>query len=862
MKNSFLAGFDWMSRITFQGVKLQPPKPKTQRNPNFQVPMRAAWVLRLGVSLVLGVWGLKFPATAAEPTASQNEFFEKRVRPVLVENCVKCHGAEKQKGGLRLDSREAILKGGDDGSVIVVGKPDESMLIKAVRHTGDLKMPRRDKTAEKLSPEKIEALTEWVKMGAPWPEEVQSPKSKLQGHWAYLPVAKSTIPAVKDKRWPKNEVDHFILAALEAKKLKPARDADRRTLIRRATYDLIGLPPTPEEVAVFLADKSPNAFEKVVDRLLASPHYGEQWGRHWLDVVRYADTAGCNSDYPVPTAYKYRNYVIESFNRDKPYDQFLREQLAGDLLPNATDAERFEKIIATGYLAISRRFGSRASEFHQTIEDTIDNAGKTMLGLSVSCARCHDHKFDPISIRDYYALYGIFNSTRYAFPGTEIYKHPKDFVPLAPAKEAEEYYKNAEELALLDDTIEKLGDEKRKFERLEEAAKKAQAQDNDGALQVERKDRLKLPVFNSLVEVKAALEDARTEQRKLEIKEYKFEKAFAVAEGQVGDVAIQKKGNPRESGEIVPRGFLQILGGQKLPPNAKGSGRVELAQWITDPKNPLTARVMVNRIWQHHFGKGIVQTPNDFGVRGRPPTHPKLLDTLAARFIESGWSVKAMHRLIMLSRVYQIASEDSPTSAVADPNNDLLWKFTRRRLSAEEVRDSLLYLSGGLDPTMGGPHPFPPENEWKYTQHKPFVALYPTNRRSVYLMQQRIRKHPFLEMFDGADTNATTAVRSVSVTPLQALFMMNDPFVHEQADQFAVRVGMAFTDDPQRIRHAYELVFARLPTADEIRAGQEYLRQCRLELAKTKVPADQQPRVALDSYMRVLLSSNEFMFVE
>ena len=837
--------------------------------------------LALAWGAILFVSGSRsFAAAPAEPSREGAEFFEKKIRPLLVERCYECHSAEskKLKGNFRLDSRQGLLKGGDSGPAIVPGAPEKSLLIKAVRYTDeDLQMPPK----HQLTLSEVADLEAWVKMGAPVPQNATPAANSAPSYaidfkqarkfWSFQTVKDPPLPAVQHKSWPRQPVDYFILARLEQKGLAPAPPADKRTLIRRSTFDLIGLPPTPQEVEAFLADKSPRAFENVVDRLLASPHYGERWGRHWLDLVRYADTSGCNSDYPVQTAYKYRNYVITSFNQDKPYDQFLREQIAGDLLPAPSreaaitnpSEDPFDRVIATGYLAIARRFGSRASEFHLSIEDTIDNLGKTVLGLSVSCARCHDHKFDPISTKDYYALYGIFNSTRYAFPGTEIYRHPKDFIPLASAEEASAYFKDASELAELDDKIEKLTERKRSLERLEKAAV-AKVEEKEGALQVERKDQVKLPESMTLVEIKAELEDARARERILENKSYKFEKAYAVAEGNPANAKIQKKGDPKMPGDEVPRGFLEILGGQKLPGGATNSGRYEFSQWLTDPKNPLTARVMVNRIWQHHFGKGIVQTPNDFGTRGKAPTHPELLDYLASRFVQSGWSIKAMQKLIMLSSAYQMTSQSGAgvSPATADPNNDLLWKFNRRRLDAEELRDAMLAISGRLDPTMGGPHPFPPETEWRYTQHRPFVAAYDTNRRSVYLMQQRIKKQPFLEIFDGPDSNATTAERPINTTPIQALFMMNDPFAHEQADQLGVRIGLACQQDRDRINYAYKLVFGRPATREEIHLGQDYLRHCREAMRETTIPADRQGRAALASYSRVLFSSNEFIYTD
>ncbi|MDB6123096.1 MAG: hypothetical protein JWQ71_2089 [Pedosphaera sp.] len=807
-------------------------------------------------------------AEAVKPNEEGLEFFEKKIRPVLVDQCYKCHSAksEKVKGGLLLDSRAGLLKGGDSGPAIVPGKPNKSLLIKAIGYTDpDLQMPPK----KPLSTNQIKDFVAWIKMGAPDPRKQTavvagkaSPYAinftESKKFWSFQPVKEQAPPAVKNKKWVKNAVDRFVLAKMEARNLTPNPQADKRTLIRRATFDLIGLPPTPEEVEAFLADKSANAYEKLVDRLLASPAYGERWGRHWLDVVRYADTSGDNSDYPVPTAYKYRNYVINAFNKDLPYDEFLREQIAGDLLPAKTDEEKFDNIIATGYLAISRRFGSRAAEFHLTIEDTIDNVGKAMLGLSVSCARCHDHKFDPIPNSDYYALYGIFKSTKYAFPGTEIYKHPKDFVPLTSATNAEAVFKYQTELAELDNEIDKLQEEKVRLDKEEKAITKAEQKIEAKAEEKKKEDE----DDEKLLRVKAALEDARTRQRKLEANPPAVEKAFAVTEGTPGDAQIQFKGDPSNLGEVAPRGFLQILGGQKLPPEEKGSGRLELARWITDAKNPLTARVMVNRIWQHHFGRGIVDTPNDFGVRGKLPTHPELLDYLASQFQKSGWSIKAMHKLFMLSASYQLSSEERGENAVVDANNDLLWRFKRQRLDAEEIRDAMLAVSGSLDRTMGGEHPFPPEKEWRFTQHKPFVAVYESNRRSIYLMQQRIKKQPFLEVFDGADPNATTGMRPISTTPIQALFMMNDKFAHEQADKFAVRMALAYTSDAKRIDYAYRLALGRPPTLEEIKMGREYLKQCQVSLKETKIPKNEQPRAALASYARVLLSSNEFLFVD
>ena len=415
----------------------------------------------LAVALTVGV-------VRAADLPEHIEFFEKKIRPVLSEHCAKCHStdSEKVKAGLLLDSRSDILKGGVSGPAATLGNPDKSMMIEAIRYTNeDLQMPPK----HRLTPEQVKDFEEWVRMGLPDPREGKSNgkadtsfAAKMdEGRklWSFQPVQNPPVPAVKNTIWSRGEIDRFLLAKMEANDLAPGTDADKRVLLRRATYDLTGLPPSPEEMRAFLADTSEQAFAKVVERLLASQHYGERWGRHWLDVVRYADTSGCNSDYPVPSAYRYRNYVIEAFNTDKPYDQFLREQIAGDLLPSAKDEDRFQKIVATGYLATARRFGSRNYDFNLTLEDLIDNMGKTVMGLSLACARCHDHKFDPVPMRDYYALYGIFESSTFAFPGTEIYKHTKDFTPLiSNPDEAAKRKAEADELARLDETVEKLNE--------------------------------------------------------------------------------------------------------------------------------------------------------------------------------------------------------------------------------------------------------------------------------------------------------------------------------------------------------------------------------------------------------------------
>ena len=661
-------------------------------------------------------------------------------------------------------------------------------------------------------------------------------------HWSFQPPNQHPVPDVRRADWPKSSIDRFLLAKLEQNGLTPAPPADKRTLIRRATFDLTGLPPTPEEVRAFVEDETSDAFAKVVERLLASPAYGERWGRHWLDVVRYADTAGDGADYPVREAYKYRNYVIDSFNSDKPYDQFLREQIAGDLLAADGPPEKYaERVIATGYLAVSKRFGYRADSTafrHLDLADAVEVVGKSVLGLSVGCARCHDHKYDPVSAADYYALYGILDSSTFTFPGGEEQQRPAELVPLVPPAEREEAEKEwRAAVAELDPKVKAAEAERARLKAQAGTAPDAQA---------------------------AAEKEARNLKRQRDelAATPPYDVAYGVVEGTPADAKIQLRGEPNRRGPVVRRGFLKVLGGQILPANSKGSGRIELADWLADARNPLTARVMVNRIWQHHFGRGIVATPSDFGTRGSPPTHPELLDVLALRFIEKGWSVKALHREIMLSAAYAMSGDDQPAAQQLDPENKLLWKFSRRRLEAEAIRDAMLAVSGNLDRSPGGEHPFPPVSKWGFTIHNPFYAVYETNRRSVYLMVQRQKKHPFLSLFDGADPNVSTDERVMTVTPAQALYLMNDPFVHDQSAGLAKRLLAEGKDDAERVRLAHELTTGREPAAQDVERAEQFLKRYREKLPPVGRPAEEQDASAWAAYARVLLTSNAFLYVD
>lgn len=1244
--------------------------------------------------------------------------FETSIRPVLATNCFRCHGGERVCGGLRVDSRAALLQGGDSGPAIVPGNPNDSLLVQAIsRHPDVSAMPPEAEKA--LRPEQVTDFESWIGADAAWP--AQGPAFEVAGHWAFAPVAEVVPPPADAAGWCRTTIDRFIRGPQEAAGIAPLPTADRHTLIRRATFDLTGLPPTPEEVEAFLSDPLPDAFASVVDRLLDSPAYGERWGRHWLDVVRYADTAGETADYPAPVAWRYRNYCIDAFNSDLPYDQFLREQIAGDILvaeaPEESTQRYAEQIIATGYLAISRRFGFDSENYHHlTIQDTIDTVGQSVMGLSLGCARCHDHKFDPISVRDYYALYGIFESSRYPFPGSEQKPRVRSLAPLASPQSNDRRWRDFEthvaqlsqELASLDRpaptaTLRSVTDIDGDFElqapanggsngvlvapwryegpiavtaaaqsplkhlyaggrcgvsvaagagpyrctqsvRLaaqgrdgprfinldvrtaspttdaagrhrftigdaqesaveiliaaeslslradgkvhelgpiptgqwinlqlvidrtgrnvsgrcgspgsvrefgpfplasawgEEISRVELAADIDSSAQVYAatpidfdnigvqsfpiapgstelpataalniaqgpelgpkalRDRLRelsgidgdlelqtagvaptspwnagpasvvrleanaqspftnhypaghlglslpnraeydgfgltfppispnadgrlhvafdfrlgnrdrggegswryylghgagtsaavelffngnhffvrdgqttepvapldphrwyqvqlivevgkrtyegllltersstpfsgtlsstwdgtfdytfidsyghlggvrpaLDVDNVIVSAEplrsldstapraastdrqaeiAALrntlsaQEARADAVTAELRgllgDGPVEMAYGMAEGTPHDARIHVRGEPAEPGAEVPRGFIEALGNADLAITPAGSGRLELARWLTRPDHPLTARVMVNRIWQHHFGRGLVATPNDFGVRGQPPTHPELLDWLAAEFIRGGWSVKSLHRQILSSATWQQATAIANDEPSSPDTRSLYVGFQRRRLAAEEIRDAVLAVSGGLDRSRGEGHPFPPPFEWSFSQHGPFSAVYDHGRRSVYLMTSRLKRHPFLALFDGADPNASTADRLGTTVPTQALFFLNDPLVHGAADAWATHLQTMTADRAMQIRAATFAALGRDADEVAIAAAGRFLDVYRKELVdgqdaaitekthpEDKTNSDHE---ALAAWLRTLLGSNDFLHVD
>ncbi len=746
------------------------------------------------VVLMLALILIAYQSVAAELTPAQTQFFENKIRPLLADNCYKCHSsqAEKVKGGLLLDTREGVLKGGATGPAIVPGDLEKSLLIKAVRYTDlDLQMPPKDK---KLSAQQITDLETWVKMGAPDPR-LAAPAQKVRkdsgsDHWAWQPLTKPSVPEVKDPTWGQTPVDNFILAQLEAQHMKPNPATDKRTLLRRATFDLIGLPPTTDEVDAFLKDESPEAFAIVVDRLLASPHYGERWGRHWLDVARYSDTKGQvkrqREDPNYPYAWTYRDYVIRSFNDDKPYNVFVIEQLAADKLP-ATKRNP-TNLTALGFLTVGDRFMGMPNDI---INDRIDVVTKGFLGLTVSCARCHDHKFDPIPTKDYYSLHGIFASTIEPPVETVVQKieNTPDYL---------DYYKKRNQL---EDKKEQLTTEFREVRR---------SRDREKIRAVQRETR-----ENAGEVAQLEMTHPGAPMRAMRVQD----------STHPHDSPVLLRGEAENKGPIAPRRFLEILSPLNRADLTNGSGRLELAHAIVNPSNPLTPRVMVNRIWQHHFGEGLVTTPDDFGTMSEPPSHPALLDYLAARFVEAHWSIKSIHRLIMLSSVYQQTTVNNPRYAQTDPFNRLLWRANIQRLEFETLRDSLLAIGGALDETMYGR----PVNLARNSD---------STRRTIYGLVDRSELLDVFVNFDFANPDMPSGKRYETSVPQQALFLMNSPVVVEQAKHLvSLKTFGGCGNDTERIQFLYERIYQRPARADEIRLGLDFVAQTPIPEKPTKETA-------------------------
>ncbi len=802
-----------------------------------------------------------------------DDFFESKVRPVLAGRCVECHGPAKASGGLRLDSREALFKGGDSGLVIIPGDVENSLLAKAIKHDENesLQMPPK----KSLPPETVADLHAWIAAGAKWPQTSIAPIISDKPHWAFAPL-KTILPPDDPTGWSQQPLDRFIAAARHEHSVHQVRDADKHTLLRRAYFDLIGLPPPPEKIEAFLADQGPDAFARVVDELLASPRYGERWGRHWLDLVRYADTAGDNSDYPIPQAYLYRDYCIDAFNSDLPYDRFLHEQLAGDILARQAPKDDFSRlVIATGFIAQSKRLGTRELEdMHLIIEDTLTTLGPVMLGLSIRCARCHDHKYEPLTQHDYYALYGFFASTQYPFAGAEEVRKQTKFAPLIhPDDLQERLARHDASIARIKvdiDQQEKNSQAGRRAAELEQAVanleEKLKGAETSAADQLTRElDALKTEQATARDRLKEQLKPLQDELARLQKADplLNVPTAYAVGELTPVDARLQKSGNPRTSGNTVPRGVPKILaaGDFDIPPGT--SGRLQLAQWMTEQASALTARVMANRIWQYHLGKPIVPTPSDFGFRGTPPTHPELLDWLSNEFLASGWSLKAMHRQIMGSRTYQLSSEMNAQNAENDPDNVWYWRFNRMRLDAEALRDSTLALGQTLDLGKSGPHPFPEPSTWRFSAHKQFNQVcYPSNHRSVYLMVQRLHAHPYLSLFNGPDASLSTPTRDTSTVPLQALFLLNDEMIHNQAAGFAKTLIQQQHDPAGRLQLTFQSALGRSPSESELAGSLEFLDRYQQSLKSEGCAADKLELESWSALARTILRSNEYFFVD
>ena len=947
------------------------------------------YVFKVAVS---SVWIFAFVAVGAAetPSAEQLEFFEKQIRPLLVQHCQECHGAKKQEAGLRLDTQAGFLKGSDGGPVFS-GTVDGSRLLKVLEYAeGDTQMPPKGK----LPNEHIAEIQKWLAMGAPWPIDSAAPVSdKSRDHWAFQPVKRPGIPVVASVAPPANPsetrsaseietpLDAFILAALAEKKLELSQPATRYEFIRRATMDICGVPPTFEQVREFESDRSPDAADRLIDRLLASPFYGQRWGRHWLDVARYADSKGYvfTAEPRYPYSYTYRDYVVEALNSDLPYDKFVIEQLAADLLVVAEKGESGitesadPRLAALGFLTVGRRYLNNP---HDIIDDRIDVVSRGLLGLTVGCARCHDHKFDPIPTADYYSLYGVFSST------TEPEELPVIGVPKDPAAhrqfitelanreaavlnyEKESIPKLAEEIRdAAGDSLQQIAKEipawtqtpvafkganeprRPVVQRWRELLSRNAAQPHPVLIpwftlsKVEKAEefpaavtqlveswsndeeaaRVNSLIRQSIIAQKPAtlldlarvygklLDDVRlqwVEQQKatpgadqladapaeqvrqllygtnsptnltLEESRPAFgrdirdqitnlkrnidalkvtsagapPRAMVVRDGALTEPVIFVRGNPGRRGKAVPRQFLEVVSGTERKPFDRGSGRWDLAEAIVNPNNPLASRVITNRIWQHHFGTGIVATPSDFGTRGLPPSHPQLLDWLSAELVgidrplsPLNWSLKRLHRLIMSSSVYQQSSSEDAVARAVDPENRLLWRMPRQRLDFESFRDSLLSVSGKLDDRIGG---------------QPFdVVMNPaTTRRTIYTLINRNDLPGIFRAFDFADTDASASDRPQTTVPQQSLFAMNSPFMQEQSRRLAAECAAAASNDPERLEHLYQRVFARQPTADERRIALEFLTSAQSTPSEKLSPWDR--------LTQALLMTNEFMFVD
>ena len=788
-------------------------------------------------------------AQEAKQAASQADF-NRGVQPLLAQHCYRCHGPDKSEGGLRLSERDAALAELDSGEhAIVPGKPEESELLARVASADEAsRMPPEGKP---LKPDEIAVLRSWIAAGAAW-----------KNHWAFELVEKPQPPAVADAAWVRNPIDAFVLKQLEDAQLSPAAPADPVALVRRVYYDLTGLPPTPEVVDAFAADPSPAAYERLIEQLLDSPRYGERWGRHWLDLVRYADTNSFERDGVKPNAWKYRDYVIRSFNDDKPYDRFIREQLAGDeLQPPSTDA-----LIATGYYRLGLWDDEAADPLqarYDELDDIVATTGQVFLGLTVNCARCHDHKLDPIPQTDYYSLLSFFHEVdTYAHRGDGDGPSQMDVSPAEISAQYRELAGQKREVRRLCEDLERRGIVKMPAED----QRKTEGPEREQVLE----EKLEANLSPEEWEQYAALKSKRAELEAFKLPPRETVLGVGRCLSEPPPTFVLLRGNPHVPGPQVEPAFLSALGGGQpqipaRPPEAqrKSSGRRSaLAEWIASPANPLAARVMVNRVWQHHFGRGIVRSTSNFGSLGDPPTHPELLDWLAAEFVESGWRLKPLHRLILMSSAYRTSSAANAEALAKDPANDLFWRFGMRRLGAEELRDSMLAVSGQLNLKMYGPGVYPEISpEVLATQSQPGSGWGKSppeeqNRRSIYVHVKRSLILPILSEFDFCDTDGSCAVRFATTQPTQALGMLNGAFAGGQAQALAERLRREAGDHREaQVRRALRLALGRPADAKSVERGLRLIEALTNEQGLS-------PDAALKLYCLMVLNLNEFAYLD
>jgi mono/diheme cytochrome c family protein len=834
--------------------------------------------------LALCAIGAAFASHYPGAAASDSDFFKEKVAPIFERNCVMCHGARLQRSGLDLRGEEAILKGGARGPAVVPGDASKSLLYRLITHKEEPAMPMG---MDRLGEAEVAVIAQWINglspraatagETIPTRQPGYSVTEKDRQFWSFIKPVRPALPKTKDRRWARNEIDAFVLSKLEQNGLRPNRAASPRELLRRVYFDLTGLPPSPGETAEFLKNPSEAAYAKVVDRLLASPHYGERWGRHWLDLARYADSGGYEFDYDRPHAWRYRDYVIKSFNEDKPYNRFIIEQLAGDQLDGVDVKAKPEALISTGFVRNGPTVDNADNEETRMdeLDDMVTTTSSVFLGLTVGCARCHDHKYDPIPQRDYYRMQAIF----FTFQKTEavMVSKEEEAVHKARNKEIDEQVRPfRQKIAAIEKPVrERLLNEKVEFHvRLAETSSGFEGKTKE-QYREEVAKRFAKDVNLQSEEIEALLSPEDLKARKeLQNETDKINRtrpkllpaAMGVTDkGDPGKAHLLKRGDWRNKGEEVQPGLPQVLaGGADLDPSNR---RRQLAEWIASADNPLTARVAVNRIWQYHFGKGVVKTPSDFGATGDHPSHPELLDWMATEFVKRGWSWKAMHRLILLSNAYRQSSQFNEPAAAKDPENRLLWRVNPRRLEAEPLRDSVLAVSGKLNREMFGPGIYPRiDPDVINTGSRPRWPLgakddHDTWRRSVYIFVKRSVLLPLIEVFDCPATVVSGPTRAVSTVSPQALALMNNEFVLQQANFFAERVAKeAGADKRDQVVRAFEIALNRPPNAKEMEWSLSFLKSQADGYAQRK---DEKPEApALRDFCHAIINLNEFLYID